>query len=138
MIRRRLGRDRRGLAALEFGLIAPVLMLVTFATIEIGFLVPWTKGGLQSVAVLAARCGAVGSPDCANVQTYAVSLANVWVMPGVIAAADVAAVGNATSCGGFAGKFYSVTITCSYFGTGWLPPPFGNNSVTVSACYPMA
>ena len=53
-----LGRDRRGLAALEFGLIAPVLMLVTFATIEIGFLVPWTKGGLQSVAVLAARCGA--------------------------------------------------------------------------------
>lgn len=37
--RRRRGRDERGAAALEFGLIAPVLVLLVFGVIEFGFMI---------------------------------------------------------------------------------------------------
>ena len=131
-------RCRRGVTAVEMAMIAPALLTLTFGAIEIGLLVPWVQGGLQSVAATTARCAAIGSSACSNVQSYAVTQAGTWVMPGVITADNVTATSAATSCQGVSGKFYVVTITCPYFATGWLPPPFNDKTVTVSACYPMA
>lgn len=136
--RRSVRKDRRGVAAIEFALVAPTLLMLTWGAIEVGLLVPWVKGGLQSVAGIAARCGAVGSPDCANVKAYAVGLAGSWVIPGVISTMDVTTESAAKTCNGMAGKFYVVTIACPYFASGILPPPLGSQTITVSACYPMA
>jgi len=137
-ILRPLVRDTRGVTALELGLIAPALLTLTFGAIEVGLLVPWVQGGLQSVAATTARCGAIGSSACSNVPSYAVSQAGTWIMPGVITTSNVTATSAATSCKGVSGKFYVVTITCPYFASGILPPPLSDKTITVSACYPMA
>lgn len=51
---RSLCRSRRGAAAVEFGLIAPILLLVLVGTIEAGRAI-WTRNALQFAAEEAAR-----------------------------------------------------------------------------------
>ena len=51
---RRLARDRRGVAILEFALIAPVLLLLLAGTLELGRFV-FTQNSLQSATAVALR-----------------------------------------------------------------------------------
>ncbi len=72
---RRLADDRRGLTALEFGLIAVPLVLLLLAVVQIGAAVR-IKSALQYATARAARCAAVDSTNCgttAKVQAYALA-----------------------------------------------------------------
>ena len=140
----RLLRCRRAVTTVEFALIGPTLILFTFGIIEAGLLF-WTKGGLQAVAALTARCGAIGyasaTTTCTTTvttQNYAMAAADKWIMPGVITAASITLTSAAATCNTVAGKFFVVQITSSYFASGFLPAPFSNNNVSVTACYAMA
>ena len=57
---RRLADDRRGLTALEFGLVAVPLVLLLLAVVQIGAAVR-IKSALQYATARAARCAAIRS-----------------------------------------------------------------------------
>lgn len=134
---RRLTGCRHGTTTVEFAMISAVLFPMCFGIIEAGMLL-WTQGALQSTAALVARCAAISSPLCTNPQTYAVNTAASWIMSGIIATSDVT-VSTSTTCptgSGASGNFKKVTITSEYWGTGFLPAPWGSKNLTVTACYP--
>ena len=144
MIRRSLRSDTRGSTAVEFAVVGLLLSLVTFGVIETSLLW-WLKSGMQLTAALTARCGAMGytyktaSFSCtttATTQNYAVTTSQTWLMPNMITAANVTVNGRVTSCNGFSGTFFSVSITSGFFAS--LPPPLGNQTLTARACFPMA
>lgn len=84
-ILKQLYRSRRGVTALEFAVVAPVLMMLMLGTIEFGRLL-WTMQGLQMTAVEAARCMGILASSCAssgayssdNTTSYIESTAGAW------------------------------------------------------------
>ena len=118
--------------------------MVTFAIIETGLLW-WLKSGMQLTASMTARCGAIGYTYgtanflCTNTtttQNYAVTTAQTWLFPNMITTGNVTVNGRVTTCNGFTGNFFSVSISSSFFQ--FLPPPLGNyTSLATNACYPM-
>jgi Flp pilus assembly protein TadG len=149
MIGRWLRRDTKGSTMVEFAIVGWMLCMVTFAIVETGLLW-WLKSGMQLTASMTARCGAMGYTysnannlanfACTNTtttQNYAVNtVAPSWLFPNMITAANVTVGGRVTTCDGFTGNFFSVSITSSFFQ--FLPPPLGNyTALSTSACYPM-
>ena len=132
---RHLRADRRGTTAVEFALISTVLLPMLFGTIELG-MVMWTRNVLQSTAELTARCVSLGSTQCTNAPSYAVAMANNWILSGIIATSDVTVKAAATSCNGNVGSFSTVAISSSFWGGNLLPAPFNASTINVSACYP--
>jgi hypothetical protein len=110
-------------------------------TVETGLLW-WVKGATQIAAAATARCGAIGYTDStttcvdtASTKSYAVSMTQPWLFSGMVGAADVTVNGKVSSCNGFAGSFFSVSVGSSYLSN--LPPPLGNLTLSSSSCYPM-
>lgn len=130
---RSLRCDRSGAAALEFGLVAGVFLPLCLAILEGGFLL-WTQGVLQSTASLTARCAAIASPSCADVQQFAVTTAGNWVFPGIISKADVTPA-PAVVCVAHS-TFMMVTITCRFWAGSVLPPPLGGKMLSAVAYFP--
>ena len=68
-------RDRRGVAAIEFGL-AGTFLLGAVAGVMIFSYIFWTYGSLQYAVEQASRCGAINGTSCGSasaIQTYAAS-----------------------------------------------------------------
>ncbi len=101
--------DRTGATAIEFGLLAPVFLLLLFGIIEVGRLL-WAKQVLTEAAYSAARCAALASPckTQADVQSFATTRGRRWGLRVDSGLIDYAA--NAT-CDGNAG---SVQVTIRY------------------------
>jgi Flp pilus assembly pilin Flp len=128
---RRLVRDRDGATALEFALVAPLILAFTFGIIELGHLF-WTIGALNMAVEDAARCVSVSnvpSPPSTlcdtqtHMQTYAVS--RVWGMtvPGSTFTLTT------PSCGYLVSASYPYTPI-----VGYIPMSL---TITASACYPV-
>ena len=69
---RRLLKDIRGAAALEFGLTAPVFVMVIMGVVQ-GGIILWTQLGLQQGVEMGARCASVDSVLCSTtsaIQNY--------------------------------------------------------------------
>lgn len=134
MIRvRNLRRDRGGAAALEFGLVAGIFLPLCLAVLDVGLLL-WTNGALQSTASLTARCAAIASPSCTDVQQFAVTTAGNWIFPGIITKTNVNPA-PAVVCVSHS-AFMKVTITCQFWMGGLLPPPFAGQTLSVVAYFP--
>jgi Flp pilus assembly protein TadG len=144
---RGLRRDKRGGLAVEFAVVAGLLCLMTCGIVEVG-LIWWMKSGLQITASMTARCGAIGASytgtgipctTAAATQAYGVSVAQSWMFASAVTTSDVklnGASGVVTSCNGFTGPFFSVTVTSEAV-PGFMA--FGNIRVlSASACFPMA
>jgi len=139
-MRRRAGllRDRRGVAAVEFAMLAGALIALCVGTIEVG-LIFWGKSALQAAAEDTARCRAVSSsacPDDASAQTHAVNVVTQWMFSGVVTASDVQVNPSPSPCP--AGSFEAVTITTTYFADR-LPhfvAQLTNRTLSETACYP--
>lgn len=125
--------DRNATAALEFALVAPVLFVLMFGTLELG-LVWWTKNALQVTAAMTARCISLAS--CSDPVSFAVNSAGTWATSTSINRSDVTYTTN-SSCYGGAAVYAKVTINCVFWGGSILPPPLSNLNIAVSACYPM-
>ena len=133
---------RRGAVMLEFAMVGTVLVTLTLGVFGAGMAL-WVITGLQSAAGSAARCGAIGT-DCATTDqtnSYARSLASNRAGSGVVATSDVvSSVSGATTCNGVTDKFYTVSISSSWFTSGALSivaAPFNLRTIAVNACYPM-
>ena len=122
---RRLCSDMRGVTAVEFALIAPVLFALLLALCEFGLLA-WTQLGLQHGTEMAARCATFNSSACGDttaIQNYAAKNAFGLTIPASTFSVTTPACGN------------QVSATHSFqFFTGY----FGVSGVTLNAqsCFP--
>jgi Flp pilus assembly protein TadG len=143
---RRLAGHRRATTSIEFAIICAVLVPLSFAIIEGGLLL-WTQGAMQSTAALVARCVAIGSSVASspcnttnNAKSYAVTTANTFVpIPGLFTTSNVS-ITTVTKCPagtGANGNFQMVTITSNFWSGLSLPTPWGNQNLSVTACYPV-
>src|ERR1700688_713852 len=78
----RLYRDERGAALVEFTVVLPLILLLTFGVVQAGLML-WTQAGLQHGVEMAARCASVsdiaikhGGLDPAATPTPCYSLKN--------------------------------------------------------------
>jgi Flp pilus assembly protein TadG len=131
----RLLDNRAGATALEFALVAGIFLPLCLATFDAGLLL-WTQGVLQSTAALTARCAALSSPNCTNVQQFAVTSAANWIFSGIISNANVTPA-PAIVCISHS-NLMMVTITCPYWAGVVLPPPLNGKTLTAVAYFPVA
>jgi Flp pilus assembly protein TadG len=72
---------KRGTAAIEYAIIAPVLFLFLLGIVDMGRLM-WIYTGLYRGAEAGARCGGVNTTACAtNSQIQSVAAGSVWGTP---------------------------------------------------------
>jgi Flp pilus assembly protein TadG len=70
---RRLAANPRGNVAVEFALGAPVLFMMIFGIVQLGYAL-WVQNALDESVAAASRCASVGSSACAGqVTSYAAS-----------------------------------------------------------------
>jgi len=131
----RLSRARSGATIVEFALVAGIFLPLCLAIFDAGLLL-WTKGVLQSTAALTARCAALSSPDCANVQQFAVTAAGNWIFAGIISGANLTPA-PAVVCVSHV-NLMKVTITCPFWAGVILPPPLNGKTLTAVAYFPVA
>jgi Flp pilus assembly protein TadG len=127
---RRLARDRRANAMVEFALAAPALMLFIFGIIQVGNTL-WLQNALDYSTAVAARCASLTGPytsgggntstTCTTVTSYAANQSG-----STLASADFV-YDSAAGCG--------CQVTGSHFMA--LDIPWTNLSVTLTsqACY---
>jgi Flp pilus assembly protein TadG len=130
-----------GTTAIEFGALAPVLMMTSFGIYEFGRW-SWTLEALQEAASRGARCAAIGQAACessgafnsGNTVTYVQGVAAGWGL--TVPSGDITA-NNSTSCGGVSG-FSQVQISYVFTSvvTKIVPTGTSGTTLTLSSCYP--
>lgn len=130
---RRFARARAGVAAVEFALVGPLLVLLTLGVMEMA-IIGWTQVVLQLTAAQTARCLALGSSACSNPMTFAVDTANGWLFPDAVTSANVTLQSN-TTCNSAPGHYAKVTVTAQFAGIGSLPGLLGGGLLSAHACY---
>jgi hypothetical protein len=129
-------RDCRGVAAVEFAVVALGFLFLLLGAIEVGLLL-WTTNALRITAEMTARCDALGS--CSNPGSYAVALAGQWMGANAVKTSDVTVSPEAGSrCHGASGGYGSFTMVTisSELWSSLLIAPLAGTQVKVSACYP--
>ena len=124
-VARALG-DERGVTAIEYALLLPVVLVIVLGIIDAGRAV-WTQATLNHAAGAAARCGAIDTVRCgttAEIQAYAVDQAGGMALQPTIFAVTTAVCGNKVT----ASLPLSLTL-----------PWNGSSSITLKAeaCFPM-
>lgn len=98
---RRLLRDPQGATAVEFAMVAPLLIAVIVMVIE-GNRLLWTTQAIEEAASHGARCVAIGSEDCDTLQeAEAFTIARAATM-GITVAAGAVTVATDQTCHGVA------------------------------------
>jgi Flp pilus assembly protein TadG len=127
---RRPTRDRRrGTAAVEFALVAPLFVLLVFGMIEYGRMVM-----VQQLLVNAAREGArVGVLD-GSTGTSVTTAVNNYLSPAGITTATITVVPSTPSSAAATAPV-TVTVSVPFNNVSWLPSPMylGGKTLTFSA-----
>ena len=138
---RKLFADTGGTAMVEFAIIGPAVIVSILCLIGLGLLLN-VQANLNSVAAMAARCGAIGLAGvqpCTTIyltKSYAATTASAWTVVSAFTTADVTVVTDTATCKGANGRFYQVTIATSALQS--LPSPINNITLSVTACFPRA
>jgi hypothetical protein len=121
----RMFRHERGTAIIEFGLTAPLYLLMLFFLLFAGYLA-WFQVGLQRGAEMGARCAAVNKIVCgspASIQSYAAQHAlGLPVSPSVFTF-------SSGGCGYEVAANYAFSFLTSYLGMPTL-------NLNARSCYP--
>lgn len=128
----------------ETAIVLPLLLSMLLGGIEIGLMM-WTKGTVQSIASLSARCIATNSLNCAanatfpttalRTQNYALTMANSLIGQAKITAANIT-VTTSTTCNLAPGQYDVVTISYSDW-VGAIVYPVTGRTDTLTACFPI-
>lgn len=119
-----LTKDLRGSAAIQFGLVAPSLLLLLLGIMEIGRML-WTTNALHYSVEEAARCASINAATCgtsSKVQAFAAARSGGSFASSVFSA-------STASCGNRVSASYPMRLNI----------PFTSYSVTLTAqsCYPI-
>ncbi|HEX4160124.1 MAG TPA: TadE/TadG family type IV pilus assembly protein [Rhizomicrobium sp.] len=130
-----------GSAAIEFGALAPVLMMTSFGVYEFGRWA-WSLEALQEAASRGARCAAIGQAACessgafsaSSTASYVQTVAAGWGL--TVPAGDITAT-NGTTCGGVSG-FSQVQINYVFASVvnKIIPTGSAGKTLTLTSCYP--
>jgi Flp pilus assembly protein TadG len=119
-----LTKSLRGSAAVQFGLVAPSLLLFLFGIIEVGRML-WTMNALHYSVEEAARCASINATTCGSagkVQAFAAARSGGSFASSVFTASTV-------GCGNQVSASYPMRLNI----------PFTSYAVTLTAqsCYPI-
>ena len=123
--RSRRSAGRRGVVAIEYGLLLPAFLLLVFGAMDTGRLL-WTQTTLDRAVQAAARCGSVNTTACGSavaIQTYAATQA--WGLTVAPSAFSV----SAAACG--------IKVSASFpfeFTTPWITTL--TSTLQATACSP--
>lgn len=126
---RRIARLRTaedGSSAVEFALVAPILVSLIFGVFEFGRAI-WTQGMLDYAVEQASRCASVNATTCGSssaTATYASQQTSPLNLPASVFTASTGSCGNLVSAS-YAFKFVA---------TGLFPY---NITLTSQSCYPI-
>jgi Flp pilus assembly protein TadG len=117
-------KSPRGSAAVQFGIVAPSLLLFVFGIIEIGRML-WTLSALHYSVEEAARCASINAMTCgtaSKVQAFAAARSGGSFASSVFTA-------STTGCGKRVSASYPMQLNI----------PFTSYAVTLTAqaCYPI-
>jgi Flp pilus assembly protein TadG len=126
---------QRGTTAIEFALVALVLMTLTFGGMEYARLF-WTWQAMQLAGDETARCVGIGSSDCATPSSYAETLAASYGASGATAGPPYTT--SSPPCNQLTGNTAAiVTLTLSFTSPAGTLIPGLNRTLTTVSCYPM-
>lgn len=134
-----LWRDRRAMAAIEFSMVALVLMVWIFGMMQIARAF-WTYQVMQEVAIEGARCMGIVATGCASGGSYNATNTTNYVIGratvrGLTITGTNITLGRPTSCAGVSG-FSSVTITYAFkAAVPLLTPSLTSLTLTAQSCY---
>lgn len=129
---RRILIDRKGSSAVEFALVAPILLAFMFGIYEFGQAV-WTQGILDFAVEQAARCASINTTTCANataIKSYAATQTAPLNLASSVFTATTPACGN------------QVTASYAFPFLGTMPLIDGTSifptsvTLTSTACFP--
>jgi len=126
----RSGRDRkkrRGAAAVEFAIVAPVFLVLVFGLIEFGRLV-MVQQVITNAAREGARSGILDGATTSNVQT----VVNNYLATAAISGATVTVTPSPPSSAGF-GQPVTVDVTVDFDDVSWMPSPFFLKDATLTS-----
>ena len=118
-------RNRRGAAAVEFALVAPVFFLMIFGMIEFGRMVM-----VQQVITNGSREGARLAVLDGSSGTAVISAVNTYLESARVSGANVAVSPAEPSSAGY-GEPVTVTVTIPFGQVTWLPSPMFIDGDTV-------
>jgi len=121
---RRLGTDEAGNPAVEFGLLAPVLLLFIFGIVEGGRLL-WTVNALHYSVQEAARCASINKTTCGTadqIASFAAGRSGADFDSSVFTA-------TVSGCGNRVSASYTMPLN--------LPFVVHSVSLTAQSCYPI-
>jgi Flp pilus assembly protein TadG len=133
---------RRGSTAVEFAILAPVLLTLMFGGLEYARMM-WTWQALQIAGDQTARCVAIGGTACTAPSTYAVTTASTYGATGLVAANATivntpGAVTNAAACSPPAGNTeVQVTLSLTFTSVVGTLIPSLSQTLTTTSCYPL-
>jgi Flp pilus assembly protein TadG len=121
---RRFARDGAGNPAVEFGLLAPALLMFVFGIAEGGRLL-WTVNALHYSVQEAARCASINKTTCSSssqIQSFAAGRSGAGFDSSVFTA-------TVTGCGNRVSANYTMPLNI----------PFMSHSISLTAqsCYPI-
>lgn len=134
-------KDRGGATAVEFAMIAPVLLMFVFGILEFSRAM-WVHNALQQTAIAGARCEGISQSSVAStaacngssVTGYVQSVATGW---GITVPASGITVSANTTCAGATG-FSAVTINYTFQTA--VPQVLGSMAsgvpMSANACFP--
>jgi Flp pilus assembly protein TadG len=119
-----LRTNLRGSAAIQFGLVAPSLLMFIFGIVEVGRML-WTMSALHYSVEEAARCASINATTCgtaSKIQAFAAGRAGGSFASSVFTA-------SVTGCGNRVSASYPMRLNI----------PFTSYAVTLTAqsCYPI-
>jgi Flp pilus assembly protein TadG len=120
----RLSKDEGGNPAVEFGLLAPVLLLFLFGIIEGGRML-WTLNALHYSVQEAARCASINAATCGSasqIQTFAAGRAGAGFDPSIFTSA-------VSGCGNQVSANYTMSLNVPFI--------MHSISLTAQSCYPI-
>ena len=141
---RRFFRQTKASTLPEAAVVLALMLPMLVGSIEISLMM-WTKGTVQSIAALSARCIATNSTNCTanssfptaalRTQNYALTMANALIGQAKITASNIT-VTTSTACNNAPGQYDVVSITYSdWFGA--MIAPLGARTDKLTACYPI-
>lgn len=120
-------KKRRGAAAVEFAIVAPVFLLMIFGLIEFGRLV-MVQQVITNASREGARTGVLDGATTSNVQTVVEN----YLQTAAISGATVTVTPNPPSSAGF-GQPVTVNVAIGFDNVSWMPSPFFLKDATLTS-----
>jgi Flp pilus assembly protein TadG len=124
--RHRDAQSRRGVATVEFAIVAPLFFLLVLGCIELGRALM-----VQQILTNSSRAGARNAVTMAGTESSAVAAASDFAEGASVGGVNVAVTPNPASAE--AGEMVTVTVTVPFENVTWVPAPWFMGGKTLSA-----